>query len=202
MIEALSIKIANLIKSNIGGVDEEKEEVLIYGLDIIIYNSFLLVFFFLSALILGILKFVAISFVVYGSLRIAAGGAHARTRTLCFIISLITFFGPILISNLFLISSTIPAFIIFIANILAIIIYAPADTLEKPIISKKIRFYRKLSSLAIVVIIFLIALSVHNNDKVIYNVILFSDIPFLLLLTPLGYKLLGCSPGKSEIGLL
>jgi hypothetical protein len=53
MIEALSIKIANLIKSNIGGVDEEKEEVLIYGLDIRIYNSFLLVFFFLSALIRG-----------------------------------------------------------------------------------------------------------------------------------------------------
>jgi len=200
MIEELSAKIANLIKSNISGIDEEKEEILKYGLDIIIYNSFLLVFFFLSALILGILKSVVTSFVVYGSLRIAAGGAHARTRTLCLIISLITFFGPILISKLFLISSIIPAVIIFIMNILAIIIYAPADTLEKPIISNKIRFYRKLSSLFIVVIIFLITLSVHNIDKVIYNVMLFSNIPFLLLLTPLGYKLLGCLPGKKQLG--
>ncbi|KNY30003.1 accessory gene regulator ArgB-like protein [Pseudobacteroides cellulosolvens] len=200
IIDILSIKITNLIKSSMDGIDEEKEEVLKYGLDIIIYNTFLLAFFFMSALILGVLKPVVISLIVYGSLRIAAGGAHAKTRTLCFIISVITFYGPVLISKFFLINSLIPSVIIFIMNILAIIVYAPADTLEKPIISKKLRLYQKLSSFVIAIIIFLISLRVYNIDKVIYNVILFSIIPFLLLLSPLGYKLLGCLPGRGELG--
>ncbi len=198
IIEVLSIKITNLIKSSMDGIDEEKEEVLKYGLDIIIYNTFLLIIFLMSSLILGVLKPVITSLIVYGALRIAAGGAHAKTRVLCFIISVITFFGPIIISKFFLINSITPSVAIFIINILTIIIYAPADTLEKPIIIMKIRFYQKLSSLVIAIIIFLISLKIYNIDKVIYSIILFSNIPFVLLLSPLGYKLLGCLPGRGE----
>jgi hypothetical protein len=36
-------------------------------------------------------------------------------------------------------------------------------------------------------------------DVVLYSVILFSEIPFILLLIPIGYRLLGCLPGNGKI---
>ncbi|HEY9062744.1 MAG TPA: accessory gene regulator B family protein [Pseudobacteroides sp.] len=199
MIEYLCVKIVDFLKGSMDGIDSDKEETLKYGLDILIYNALLLAFFFMLAALLGVIKPVVVSLSVYGSLRIAAGGAHAKTRTSCFVISNLTFFGAVFMAKYLVITSFIPAIIIFFINILAMVAYAPGDTFEKPIISKRIKYCRKLASGAVAVAVLAISFKVYDLDMVLYSVILFSNIPFILLLTPLGYKLLGCLHSNGEI---
>jgi accessory gene regulator B len=199
MTEYLISKVIDFLKKNMDEIDNDKEEILKYGLDIIIYNGLLLILFFALAVILGVVKPFVVSFAVYGTLRIAAGGAHAKTRTICFMVTISTFFGAIFMAKYFAVSSIFPSVIIFLLNISAIIIYAPGDTLEKPIISNRIKFSRKLASIFVSAVIFLISVKVYSMDVVLYSVILFSEIPFILLLIPVGYRLLGCLPGNGKI---
>lgn len=199
MIEYLCVKIVDFLKGSMDGIDSDREETLKYGLDILIYNALLLAFFFILAALLGVIKPIAVSLAVYGALRIAAGGAHAKTRTGCFVISNLIFFGAVFMAKYLVISSLIHAIIIFFINILAIVAYAPGDTLEKPVISRRIKYCRKLASLAVAVIVLAISVKVYSLDMVLYSVILFSNIPFIMLLAPLGYKLLGCMQSKGEI---
>lgn len=93
MIETLSNKITSLIKGNLDEISDEKAEIINYGMQLIIYEIFVLIIIFALALISGLFKYVLISFVVYGSLRVFTGGAHARTRLECTTTYILTLFG-------------------------------------------------------------------------------------------------------------
>jgi accessory gene regulator B len=78
---------------------------------------------------------------------------------------------------------------IFIVSFILTILYAPADTEERPLVSKKLRRDLKIKSLVVLIIFYITILFVKNN--VYANLITFSVLEASLLLTPIVYKLFG-----------
>lgn len=201
MIDALSNKITNALTQSMKDVDEEKAEVINYGLNILIYQVLLTGIIFVLALITGIFKYVLISVVVYASIRIFAGGAHARTRIQCSISSIFTFMLIPVVSMYLQFDSLIPAVVIFAINLVAVYIYAPADTLERPIISKQIRTRQKVKSIVLVTAIFIVSLVVRHFDILMYNIVVITSLFPSFMLTPMAYKLYKCSKSTNVIDI-
>lgn len=140
MIDTFSRKITDLIKDSIDGITPEKEEIIDYGLKIAVYESLILIFEFSVAIFLGVFKYFLVAFTIYGLLRIVEGGAHMNSRIKCFISYCITIFGIIFLSKHVRIGSFYCSIPLFIINFCMAYIYAPGDTLEKPILRKRIGF--------------------------------------------------------------
>ncbi|WP_418219442.1 accessory gene regulator B family protein [Clostridium pasteurianum] len=70
-------------------------------------------------------------------------------------------------------------------------VYAPADTAERPLISKKLR--RSLKIKSIVVVVLLIIISIMLPHSVYVNIIIYSILEEAVLITPIIYILLGKS---------
>lgn len=192
VIDALSDKITGMIKQNVKGISEEKEEIVNYGLNILIYQTAFTAGIFILALLVGLFKYVLASLVVYAFLRVFAGGAHARTRVQCSVSNLIILFVPALASKYIWAGSYWPAVFVLAVNLVAIYIYAPGDTEERPIISKRIRMRQKVVSLLLAAAIFAISVVAWHYDRRLYNVITITTLFPSFLLTPVGYKLFKC----------
>lgn len=78
-----------LIKHNI--VDTENREVYCYGLETILLNISLVVFFSLISILLNELIFLLGFILFFIPVRIFAGGFHAEKSSVCFVLSLLLF---------------------------------------------------------------------------------------------------------------
>lgn len=201
MIDALSNKITYLIKQNVKEISEEKEEIINYGLNILIYQAALTTIILLIALLTGLFKYVAVAVLVYASLRVFAGGAHARTRLQCSVSSIVTMLGSVLLSKYIWADSYIPAVFVLIINLVIVYVYAPGDTVERPIISKKIRLRQKAISLILVTLIFITSVIVWHFDKAMYNVVNIASLLAVFMLTPVSYNLFKCKRSCEEIDI-
>lgn len=196
MIDALSERITLLIKKYVKDISEEKAEVINYGLNLALYELFLILIFVPLSILLGMFKYVLISALVYGILRVFAGGPHARSRTECTIVYFTILFGCSLTAKYLWAESIVLSVFIFLINLVILFVYAPGDTEEKPILSKKMRVRLKISSVFLVMVIFILSIVVWKYDKTIYNVIILSTVPVTILLTPIGYSLFKCKHGS------
>ncbi len=192
MIDAFSKKITDLIKENVEGITPEKEEIINYGIKLAVYEMLVSVSIFLVALFLGVFKYFLISFIIYGVLRLFEGGAHAGSRIKCFLTYFVTMFGIIFISKCIWIDNLYYSVPVFILNFYVAYVYAPGDTMEKPILRKKVKFRLKVVSLILTLLVYAAACILWYFDKIVFNVILLSTLPVTFLLSPIGYKLSGC----------
>jgi accessory gene regulator B len=199
MVDNLTERLTIFIKCHLDNISEEKEEIIKYGISIFIYESFLLFLVFTLAFIFGVVKLVLASFLVYGILRISTGGAHARTRFVCGFSYLASLVVIVLISKNLWAENYYPSLFLFVVELILAYAYAPADTEEKPILSKKIRKRLKTSALFFVTFIFLFAIIIWHYDRTVYNTIVVSTLPVMFLLTPIGYKVLGCKQASKQI---
>jgi accessory gene regulator B len=90
------------------------------------------------------------------------------------------------------------ALIISVAELASIFKYAPGDTEEKPILSRRMKRRLKLSSVIILIFLLTVSILIGNYDRVISNILLLSTSSVTLLLSPAGYKLSKCSYGSLE----
>jgi len=197
MIDSFSEKIAKTIRNNINGIDDEKEEIIGYGIKIIIFEVLLMAFVIVLSAMAGIFSYILLSAVVYGSLRIFAGGAHAKSRIGCTASYIITLFGIVMLSvyiDKLHILVSIP-FMLF--SIITIILYSPGDTAEKPILSKKQIKRQRIISIILALCWYIIASVLYNADSVIYNIIVLSSFWVAIYLSPIGYKLTSCKYGRN-----
>lgn len=192
MIDALSDRITLLIKNNVAGMTEEKEELVSYGLKLIIYEIFILAFIFSLSAFLGIVKYTLIYFVVFGGLRIYAGGAHASSRLECFISYSLSLFGTIYLSKYLWAGSLYPAILVFVISFVIVYVYAPGDTTEKPILSNKMKRRQKFISLLLISVVFAMSIITWHFDTIAYNLMLIASIQVVYLLSPLGYLISKC----------
>ena len=127
---------------------------------------------------------------IYNIIRFTAFGAHAKNSITCLIISIITFIGLPILAKLIIIPTYLKLVIGSIC-ILGFIIYAPADTEKRPIISKKRRLTYKICSIILGMIY--IILSIYIKDSFIDNTLIFSLILQTIMILPITYKLFGVS---------
>lgn len=174
MIYELSTKITKkLVKKDV--IQEENADVFNYGFEIIL--SSLLIFS--SMLVLGIvfqcLVEVIVFIVFFSSLRVQAGGYHAKTHMQCFAFFALSCFIAILMTKLLLgyDKNYIIIILILIESCIIIMTYAPIDTVNKPLTDAEKIKYRRKSIITVIVqtTIILVLGGVYSNTLQAYYMV-------------------------------
>ncbi len=130
---------------NLSSSDLEK---IRYGLEGIYLTITKMIIIIGVAFLLGMLKEVTIILVLFNIIRYTGFGFHANTSMECLILSIACF---VLIPIVFLKVNISTNAIIFISIlcIISYILFAPADTVKRPLRNKKKRLIRKISTIII-----------------------------------------------------
>lgn len=174
-----------IIKNNKNYSDDQLEKIK-YGLHGLYLSISKFIVILCISLILGIPKEFIIFTIFYNFIRMPAFGIHASKSYICLLFSSTIFlFFPYLAK---LMPSNIYINLFFgVFSIMMILLYAPADTHKRPLISIKKRIKFKITSLFIG-ILYLI-LSIIINDSFISNALIFSLIIEVVLILPITYKI-------------
>lgn len=175
-----------VVKNKYPEYDEDKLEIINYGLESIYLTFTKIIIIFVLAIILNIWKEVLLLLAFYNLIRVSAFGMHAKKSIHCLIISLTLFIGGVYLCR-YLVIPLILKVVLSIICIILIAKYAPADTEKRPIINKKLRKKYKIIS---VIISGVFANSiVLLSDKNISNYLLLGMIEATIMLLPITYKI-------------
>ena len=190
MVMEMKKKILNhcmeVVKNKYPEYDEDKLEIINYGLESIYLTFTKIIIIFVLAIILNIWKEVLLLLAFYNLIRVSAFGMHAKKSIHCLIISLTLFIGGVYLCR-YLVIPLILKVVLSIICIVLIAKYAPADTEKRPIINKKLR--RKYKIISVIISgIFAIAI-VLLSDKNISNYLLLGMIEATIMLLPITYRI-------------
>lgn len=190
MVIEMKKKILNhcmeVVKNKYPEYDEDKLEIINYGLESIYLTFTKIIIIFVLAIILNIWKEVLLLLAFYNLIRVSAFGMHAKKSIHCLIISLTLFIGGVYLCR-YLVIPLILKVVLSIICIILIAKYAPADTEKRPIINKKLRKKYKIISV-IISGVFAISI-VLLSDKNISNYLLLGMIEATIMLLPITYKI-------------
>lgn len=181
--EKLSNLFMEFVKKNLDKTEDELE-ILHYGTQVILISVYKLIILFVTSYFLKVFTYTLIAFIVFGILRSFANGVHADSSIKCIFLNYIVFLGNVYLSLHFTLNRTLIITLLLISLIL-IIKYAPADTSERPLVSKKLRKSLKLKSIVIVLISYSVILLLSNS--VYKNIIIYSILEESFLITPFAY---------------
>ncbi len=190
MIEKICLFLTNRIRKEMPEINDEKAEVINYGLQNIV-GEIPKVFLMLAvALILGIFKWALITFIIFLPYRGASGGLHLKTHLGCILGTIIFYCGIPFLAKYFVLSEIVKYFVVgilWIFGMIMIKLYAPADTEDVPILEKKVRRKKQIASYVTFSIGLLIALLIRNN--MITNILILGSFVQTLSITKLAYRL-------------
>jgi len=190
--ERISGKITKAIAAELKDLSEEKLAEIDYGIAAFIANSYKMVFIFILAMLLNIFQYFLIAFVSFGALRTFASGVHAKREWTCLPTSALVFFGITYLGMISKLNIYIITFI-FILCFGAMLRYAPADTEERPIVSRKLR--KKLKILSVITILVLYAIALYSLGTKASSIITFAVLFESVLILPVTYRLAGSMYG-------
>ena len=190
MIDKICMFLTNKIRKEMPEIDDEKAEVIFYGLQNIIGEIPKTFLVLIIAFFLGIFKETLLTFILLIPYKSASGGFHLKTHLGCVIGTTIFYCGIPLLSKVILLSEMVKYILIafvWIFGMVMIKLYAPADTENVPILRKKDRRKQQIISY-ITFSIGLLIVGIINNT-VISNIILFGYILQTLMITKIAYRL-------------
>ena len=165
---------------------EDDIEKIKYGLEGIYLTITKLVIIFLIAIIFNFFKELLIMLVFFNIIRFPAFGFHADKSITCLIISTTILLGlTYLMINISV--SLFNKVVISLLCLLTYILFAPADTVKRPLTNVKKRRYRKLAS--IIGALLYIAMIILIKNTTISNLILTALIVESIMINPIMYKL-------------
>ena len=170
-------------------VDDEREEVIMYGLQNIIGELPKGIIILIIAYILGIFKLTVISILIIAPYRCVSGGVHMKTHIGCIIYTLLLYSGSSLLGKYIVLTGNVKIMLtiaIWIFCMIMIKLYAPADTENLPILRKKERKQKQILSYIIITSEILIAIFIKNTT--ISGIIIFGDFIQTLTITRIAYK--------------
>ena len=190
MIDTICTFLTNRIRKEMPEIDDDRAEVINYGLQNIVGEIPKIFLLFIIAFILGIFKEVLFMFIVLIPYRGASGGFHLKTHLGCILGTTAFYCGNVLLSQYIVLDDITKYILIGISWIFGMVmikLYAPADTENVPILSKKDRKKKQMIAYITYSIGLLVALLVQ--DQVISNILLFGNILQTLTITKLAYRL-------------
>ena len=171
MIDKICDKLIKRIRAKMPEVDDERAEVIKYGLELIMGELPKMFLLFIIAWLLGVFKYALISFAIILPYKLVSGGVHLKTHIGCILGTSLLYCGNVFISKYINITDIknqiFFSAIILIFAIIMISLYAPADTENVPILRKKERAKKKIISYIIVTAMIIISFLV--KDRVISN---------------------------------
>ena len=183
MIDKFCDLITEKIKSKVTDIDEERELIINFGVRLIFGELPKILILFIIGFLLSMGWQTLLLFFLIAPYRSFTGGIHLKTHLGCMITTSILYLLPIILSKYILISDK------NILYILAGLItrYAPADTENIPILSKKEIKSKKIKSYIALVI--LLSIIIFNPYKQFSYMIIYAIFLQNLTVLPISYKL-------------
>lgn len=201
MIDKICTFLTNRIRKEMPEIDDERAEVINYGLQNIVGEVPKIFLLFIIAFILGMLKEVLFMFIVLTPYRGASGGFHLKTHLGCILGTTAFYCGIVFLSQHIVledITKYILIGIIWIFGMIMIKLYAPADTENVPILSTKDRKRKQIIAYITFSIALIIAIFIENS--VISNILIFGNLLQTLMITKLAYRLTNNKYGYEVYG--
>lgn len=191
MIDKFCDWLTNKIKLKVIDIDEEKELVINFGIRLIFGELPKILILFIIGFLLNIGWYTVCLFVLIAPYRSFTGGFHLKTHMGCMITTSILYIAPIIIAKSIQTKQLIILYtlliLILIFSIIIIAKYAPADTENMPILSKKERKNKKIK--AYITLTILLTIIIFNSNHIISYMLLCGIFLQNLTVLPISYKL-------------
>ena len=201
MIDKICEFLTNKIRKEMPDIDEERAEVIFYGLQNIV-GEIPKIFITLGiAALLGIFDLTFYTFLILMPYKAFSGGFHLKTHIGCIICTTAMYCGIALLSKyIFLteITKYILIALIWIFGMWMVKLYAPADTENVPILRKKDRRKKQILSYIALTIGLVVALFIPNRE--IANILIFGSFIQTLCITKFVYKITNNKYGYEVYG--
>ena len=174
MIDKFCNFLVEKIRVQMPDIDDERAEIILYGIQLIIGELPKIFILFAVSFLLGIGGYMIFAYIALIPYRSSSGGFHLKTHIGCIIGTSIFYYGLIFFSKwivLSLLAKCIVTLISFIFGIAMVSLYAPADTENVPIISKKERKRKKILSYITLTLTLLVGILI--SDTVMSNILIF-----------------------------
>ena len=191
MIDKICLFLTEKIRKEMPEVDDERAEVIDYGLQLLIGEipkNFIILGI---AYLLGIFKLTLLAVILLLPYRAVSGGFHLKTHIGCIVATTLMYCGMTKISCYIIFHNHILKYIIalsvWIFGMVMTHWYAPADTVNVPILRKKERKQKKILSYIFLSVALLAACIIQNNE--VSNILIFGYLLQTLTITRIAYKL-------------
>lgn len=191
MVEKICLYLTKQIQKSNPEIDDQRAEVINYGLQNIVGEFPKIILLFITGFILGIGQLTIISFLAILPYRAFSGGFHLKTHLGCIIGTTLFFCGNVFLSKNIEFPGQWYQYVFILAvwifSIIAIKKYAPADTEDVPILSKKRR--KKLQGLSYITMSITLLIATFINNIVISNILVIGVLLQSISITKCIYKI-------------
>ncbi|WP_261830688.1 accessory gene regulator B family protein [Inconstantimicrobium mannanitabidum] len=186
LMEILAGKITSKIndKLNKEGIELQKMKL---GVEILLINLSKLFILITLSLMMNLLKETILMCLIFAVIRASAFGLHAKSSSVCTIVTLIMFVGGAYVSKYLMLNNYEILIIFTILNIL-LYKYAPADTESHPLIGADLR--KKLKKEAVIKGLFLMAIALLAQNAQLKTMITLAVFEQVVSILPITYKIL------------
>lgn len=190
MIDNICMFLTNKMRKEMPEIDDERAEIINYGLQNIIGEIPKIFLVVGISWILGILKETLLVILIIMPYRIFSGGFHLKTHIGCIIGTTLFYCGTAFISKYIILLPIVKYILIallWIFGIWMIKLYAPADTENVPILREKERKQKQILSYITLTVALIIASFIPYNN--VSNIIIFGYLIQTINITRLAYRL-------------
>lgn len=190
MVDKICNYLTNKIRKQMPDIDEERAEIINYGIHLVIGEIPKTFVFIAIALLLGIFKEFVITMIVIFPYRIFSGGVHLKTHIGCIVATSLMYCGTAFISQFVLFSNNAKYILIPVIWVFGMImckLYAPADTESVPILRKKERKIKKI--LSYITLTITLVIGVLINNYVVSNIIIIGMFLQSIMISRFIYKI-------------
>lgn len=191
MVEKICNVLTQKIRKAMPEVDDERAEVINYGLQNIVGEIPKIFIIFIVGYLLNIFKLTLITFLIIQPYRAFSGGVHLKTHIGCIISTNLLYSGIPFVSQYILLEPIFIKYIliaaVWIFGMIMIKLYAPADTENVPILQKKER--RKKQILSYIIFTITLAFAIVIKDSTISNIIILGMFVQTIMITKFIYKI-------------
>lgn len=191
MVDKICEHLTNRIRKKMPDVDDERAEIINYGIHLIIGEIPKFFILLLIAYLLGVFWYTILAFFALLPYRSVSGGFHLKTHIGCIIGTTAFYCGNAFLSSLIVLEPVMVKYFliaaVWIFSIIVIRLYAPADTENFPILRQKERKIKRYSSYIIATVGLVVAVFV--TDSTISNILICGTLLQSLSITKIAYKL-------------
>ena len=190
MVDKICNYLTNKIRNKMPEINDERAEVINYGIHLIVGEIPKTFVFILIAWLLGVLREFFITVLVIFPYRTFSGGFHLKTHLGCIVMTSLYYCGIAYISKLFILPIYIKyilTFLVFIFGIIMCKLYAPADTENVPILKKKARKTKQILSYITLTVTLIVGIFINNN--IVSNIIMLGMFIQSMMITKLAYRI-------------
>ncbi len=200
MIDKFCSYLLSKIRKQMPEIDEEKAEIILYGIQLIVGEIPKIFLMFGLGILLGLWWQTLLAFFLLLPYKVVSGGFHLKTHLGCFLCTNFVYCGNAYISTIWNFPNAISKYItilaIWIFGILMVSMYAPADTENLPILTKKERHTKKILSYVFLSLNMVLALLLPST--IITNLLLIGTFIQTVSITRIAYILTKNKYGYEE----